>query len=415
MGSLHMRVDAVGWREGRAGVTTLSLLLVAACGLSLAIVGAMGPAIVAAIGLSAAAFGLATSGFFVATAVVAYPAGRWVDVSGWQQGLRTAGLLAAVGLGVGAVTQNQLMLAVAMSLTGAALGVVMPACVRAVRVVSDRGGLATPLGYLHAVIPASIMVVGAAVAVFPIIDAWRTAFGGAAVSAVLVTFLVPRPAGRGVSNPVNWIDSEPTNHPDTRESEGARPAGIGMMLVAITFAAFASGVLVTSFAVSTVSLGLEPSRAASLLSFGTLLGLVVRILSGVVSDRIGSVGAVPAGFLLAFGAAGALMVASDRGSVAFGAVVALGLGLGWPGLLYAAVAQRSRGRVGSAIGLVEVCASAGAASGPFLFGLLLDDRGAAAAWYLVTVALGVAAVSSLASGGGDALALRRSRRAAPSH
>ncbi len=401
--------DARGPDRLRALLLGLSVVTVS--GFALAVVSAMGPAIVARLGLSTAEFGLATSGFFLATMLVAYPAGRWVDSVGWEQGLRAAGLTAAAGLGVGAVTRNHLMLAIAMSLTGAALGFAMPACVRAMKSVGDGERLATPLGYLHAVIPASIMIVGAAVAVLSIIESWRVVFGVAAVSAAIVSALVPRPRKPqhpvvvlGVPAPVEEGD------PGGPAADTSAPSGgVGLLLVAVTLAAFSSGVLVTSFAVSTVALGLSASRAASLLSLGTLLGVALRILSGVVSDRIGSVGSAPAGFLLGLSAGGALLVASGRGSLAVGAVVALGFGLSWPGLLYAAVARRAGARTGSAIGLVEVCASAGAAVGPTAFGLLLDDRGASAAWYLMTAVLAVAALACFAAAGGPGRSRREGR------
>jgi MFS family permease len=408
-----MEDSSLSGRSGRFRVLVISLLIVTVSGMALAIVSAMGPAIVARLGLSTAQFGLATSGFFVATMLVAYPAGRWVDVAGWAQGLRAAGLIAAVGLGVGAATRNQITLAVAMSLTGAALGFAMPACVRAMKSVAEDGRLATPLGYLHAVIPASIMVVGAAVALLPIIESWRVAFGGAAGVAVLVTALVPSSRARGPVGPDLDALTVSADSDGTDASAAALPplGGVGLLLVAVTLSAFASGVLVTSFTVSTVALGLSAARAASLLSFGTLLGVALRILSGVVSDRIGSVGSAPAGFLLACGAGGALLVASGRGSLTAGAVVALGFGLSWPGLLYAAVARRAGDRTGSAIGLVEVCASAGAAAGPTLFGLLLDGSGAEAAWYLMTAVLAAAALASfVAAAAGGPQSVRRDRR-----
>lgn len=385
-------------REGRIRVLVVGLLVVMVSGIALAIVGAMGPAILVQLDLSAAQFGLANAGFFVATTLVAYPAGRQVDVKGWRQVLRFAGFVAAGGLGVGAVAGGPLVLAVAMSLSGAALGFAMPACVQAMKSVADDGRLATPIGYLHAVIPAIIMVVGAAVAAFPIVEAWRVAFGAAAVVAVLVTALVPRPHRTAVDRPALVVDVRHEESDELDPDTGSLPLGdIAPLLIAVTFSAFASGILVTSFAVGVVSLGLSVAQAASLLSVGTLVGVTLRIVSGIVSDRIGSSGAAPAGLMLAVGAGGAILVASGVGNLflSLGAVVALGFGLSWPGLLYAAVARRAGSRTGSAIGLVEVCASAGAASGPFLFGLLLDGSGSSAAWYLMGSVLAAAALTSL--------------------
>jgi MFS family permease len=362
-----------------------SILVAMACGAPLALVGSMGPAVVRDLDLSASAFGVAASAFFVATMVTAYPAGRWIDRVGWQAGLRIASMVAAGGLVVGAFAGGQAGLAATMALGGAALGVAMPACVRAMTDGAPPNRLGTHLGLLHAAIPTAIMVAGAVVATLSLSDSWRAAFAVTAVAAALLAALPVRNGGDG--------DHATGEVADTSSGQGS--GGLRYMFVAVVLASVAAGVLVTSFVVSTTALGVAAGVAASVLAVGTFTSVVVRVAGGWLADRANSAGAVPAGLLLLAGGIGALLVAGGTGLLLFGAALTLGAGLGWPGLLYSAVARRSQGRTGTAIGLIELGSSGGAALGPTLFGMLLDGRGPSAGWYFVAACLLVAGGCSI--------------------
>jgi MFS family permease len=382
----HGTAAAADPPSGGAAVLARCVLVAMACGSPLALVSGFGPAILRDLGLSTTAVGAAASAFFVATAVVAFPAGRWIDRSSADVGLRLAAGTATVGLVVGAMAGGQAGLAVALGIAGAALGIAMPACARAMTQALRPDRLGTSMGLLHAAIPTAVMLASAAVALLAVVNAWRTAFLVCATGGLALGML---PTSR-VDSTRSWAT---TGHPHV-DGRKAPHGGLVALFLAVTLASTAAGVLLTSFVVSTTSLGLSTSVAASVLATGTFASVIVRVVGGWAADRVGSVGAVPAGVLLGLGGVGALFVAGETSALVLGAALALGAGLGWPGLLYSAVARRSVGRAGAAIGAIEFGASGGAALGPTLFGLLLDGRGAPTAWYFVAGCLLIAALCS---------------------
>lgn len=78
--------------------------------------------------------------------------------------------------------------------------------------------------------------------------------------------------------------------------------------------------------------------------------------------------------------------------LALGALVAFGIGYGWPGLLFHGVATLHPSGVGAAVGATNAGGAIGAAVGPAVFGVLIAGGSHRLAW---SVTAGVAALGGL--------------------
>jgi len=82
--------------------------------------------------------------------------------------------------------------------------------------------------------------------------------------------------------------------------------------------------------------------------------------------------------------------------IVFGAILAVGLAWGWPGLLLLAVVRRHSGDPGAAVGIVVTGFFAGAVIGPLAAGPIADRASFDLVWWLC------AALALLAAGSIDA-------------
>jgi MFS transporter, ACS family, D-galactonate transporter len=140
------------------------------------------------------------------------------------------------------------------------------------------------------------------------------------------------------------------------------------------------------------------ANAAYAASAGAIAAIVLNLISGYLSDRIGRwlmLGIILAlcllsTLLLAILAAGSVVV-----GVVFGAFV-VGLGLCLPNLnnaIAASLTAGTEGEVGPIIGMLQFITGIGVYAGPQIFGLLVGATGSfVAGWYFVSAAFAVAII-----------------------
>ncbi|WP_181784340.1 MFS transporter, partial [Pseudonocardia pini] len=134
--------------------------------------------------------------------------------------------------------------------------------------------------------------------------------------------------------------------------------------------------------------GVEPGVAGLVLTLGSVVGLVVRMLHGWLADRRagGHVAFVAASLLS--GAVGlALLAVPGPVTLVVGTVLGFGLGWSWPGLLQFAVVRLNPSAPAAATAIVQVGVYAGGFVGPIGFGFLATHASFTTAWFVAAGAM----------------------------
>lgn len=322
------------------------------------------------VGLDTRRLGLLVAGYFATVGLTSVPGGRLAERFGARRMLLLANALTATSmLAIALVSRTWFHVGLAMIIAGCANGILQPASNLAVMrgVRRRRQGMA--FGIKQSAGPTATMVAGLAVPVVAVTIGWRYAFALAAVPVPLIAMVLPREILR-VS---------------TRGSYRLPPEATGRLRRIALAAAFAFGAGVTMgsfFVDSVVTAGGSAEFAAIALTVASIACVAVRLAVGWLTDRAaapslkgvaGLVGAGTIGFAV-------LIVAAEPVLWMFGAVIALGAGWGWPGLLHHSVAAAYRESPAAATGVTSVGSAVGAALGPIIFSTVADRVSFAAAW-----------------------------------
>jgi MFS family permease len=336
------------------------------------------------------ALGVAVAVFFATSAAASAPAGTWAERLGPRRstvvGVAVAGS-GALALGLFATTWWGLAVCLAVAGLGNALVQVAVNLRLARAVPPTHQGLA--FGGKLSAIPAATLLAGAAVPAIALTVGWRVAFVVAAVLAAAAA-VVQRP------------DVAPPDHvaalsPDVRRPDVAvhsllvvaAGAGLG------TAAANSVGAFLVDGAVAE---GVSPARAGLLLTAGSALSIVVRLVAGHLADRGRDGAALPAvAAMLAVGAGGLVLLAGRGDGAVLWLAVALvfGAGWGWNGLFNLAVVRGNPTAPAAASGITQTGVYAGGVVGPPLFGLVAQHAGYPAAWRAAAVVAALAAATCL--------------------
>ena len=340
-----------------------------------------------------AALGLAVAVFFATASLASALMGRLVEKMGAHRAMRvSASGSAAALLGVALFAGSWAGLVGCLVLGGLANAVAQPATHLSLarEVPANRQGLS--FGIKQAAIPAATLLAGLAVPLIAVTLGWRAAFAGGAVLALGVSLLVPAETTGGVGR--------------LKEARAGDAPTAPLLLLALgiglgSAAATPLGAFVVE---SSVAAGLRVETAGLLLALGSAAGIVVRVLFGHLADGMGGgrlrlvaamLGVGVVGFVLLAGGSAALVVP--------GTLLAFGAGWGWPGLFNFAVVKTNPNAPAAATGITQTGASAGAALGPLIFGLVVEAASYGAAWLLCGAIALVALVAILA---GRAMVLR---------
>lgn len=357
------------------------------------IVSAVSPLMRDELGLTEARLGLGVSVYFAVSALVAWLGGGLSDRIGARRTL-TAGVACSLTAVVGIVwlAGHWGHVVLLLVLAGIGSAVIQPATnhaiVRAVR--PPRHGLA--LGLKQASVPTATLLAGVGVPALAVTLGWRWAFAVPAVAAVAFLLLRGRlPDGR---------------RPRARLADARSDDGRGVRLPLLV-TALAGGVGVGAIAAATAFLvpylvagGSSEGTAGWVLALASLAGVTMRVLGGWRADAPdrSSVSAIVG--LMGLGAVGAVAVgtAPNLAVTVLGAMVMLGAGWGWNGLLVLAIVRAYPDTPGLATGISQVGIRGGGALGPGVFGLVVGTAGYTTGWIAVGAALALAAVLMLLAG-----------------
>ena len=334
-----------------------------------------------------AALGFAVAVFFATASLASAIMGRLVEKMGSHRAMRVSATgSAAALLGVALFAGSWAGLVACLALGGLANAVAHPATHLSLarEVPANRQGLS--FGIKQAAIPAATLLAGLAVPLVAVTFGWRWAFAGGAVLALAVALFVPAETLGGVGR-----------LKEARAGD-APVAPLVLLALGIGLGSAAATPLGAFVVESSVAAGLRVGTAGLLLASGSAVGIVVRVLFGYLADGMGGGRLRLVAAMLGVGVVGFGMLAAGTGAlVVAGTLLAFGAGWGWPGLFNFAVVKTNPNAPAAATGITQTGASAGAALGPLVFGLVVEAAGYGAAW-LLCGALALVALVAILSG-----------------
>jgi len=331
--------------------------------------------------------GIAIATSFAAAALAAAPAGRLAEHFG-PRATTWLGLACAATsmLGIGLIADSWILLVAFLAVAGIGITTVQLGVnvLMARGVPARRQGLA--FGTKQAAVPLASLLAGLALPVIGLTIGWQAAF-------VIGAMLVPL---------VAWRMPDAPRGPRRAPASGSGDAPLGALtLLAVGVAlASAGGNSTPAFIIpSLVDRAFEPGHAGLVLAGGSVAGIVVRVLIGWVSDRLGRGSLLIITALIGAGIVGFLGLAITDHPVLIVVFTALafGGGWGWGGLVPLAVARTNPEAPGRAMGIVQVGPMSGAVVGPVVFGTLAEQATFGAAWSAMAVLAGLGIVTILLS------------------
>jgi len=315
--------------------------------------------------------GIVVAVYFAAGAVAAIPGGRLVERLGPRRGILVAATLTTGSLiTIALLSRSWVQLALAMAVAGAANGMQHPGTNLAIlrEVPVHRHGVA--FGIKQAAAPTATLLAGSALSAVALTAGWRWVFLTAALMLPLIALILPA--------------SSPNGSPRVRNKPTAPTRILIQIAVAAGFGFGAATTLGAFLVDSVVTSGGSARSAGYALAAASAACITVRLGVGWYTDRLESPSLGLVVGLLAVGATGfvALAVAGSAPLWPVAAVVALGAGWGWPGLLYHAVAAANPDAPASATAFTTVGNTLGGAVGPVAFGLVASRASYAAGWTL---------------------------------
>lgn len=212
---------------------------------------------------------------------------------------------------------------------------------------------------------------------------WRWAFGGAGALALLLLLTLvstgpayARRAGLGAASAgAREVRAGPPASDASRRSLVVLADGAGLVAAAtLSLGSF--------LVLSAVDAGMGVDSAGLLLSLGSAVGIVSRIVQGHLADRRGSRHLLVVVQMVLGGSVGLLVLAVGRTPwlLVLGTLLAFGLGWSWNGLFAMVVVLRNALSPAFATGVVQTALATGGIVGPPAFGLVAGAWSFPAAW-----------------------------------
>ena len=347
------------------------------------LVGSLAVFIAEDLGFSVVELGGVASVLFGSAAVASVIGGRLTVRFGHRLGMYLGvGATATAVLGIGAFAQTPLQIAVLMVFGGAGNGLTQPAVnfLLARRIAPERQGLA--FGVKQSAIPASTLFAGLSIPLLAATFGWRSPFIVLVALAIVVVVLTPR-RSTVIAGAVK-----------ARGAKEMRP-GINLYILAFggVLGAAAANSLGAFLVLSLVNGGLVASTAGVIAAVSSATSVTVRLVIGKVSDRFRFTNLYFVAGMQALGGLAFVWLGFVSGlwPLAILAMLAFGIGWGWPGLFLFNVIRRFPLIPGRASGVIQSSAFIGGIIGPFTFGLIVATAGFAPA-------LGTAGLASVLAG-----------------
>lgn len=340
----------------------------------------LGTFVVKDLGLSSAQLGFLASAPFLGTLVTTLGAGVLVDRIGVKAAVITASGVIAVSLLVGSLSPGFALLAVSAVCVGFGISFIQPLTNKGVTVWFPRSMWALAVSLKQSGIPAGTALQALLLPALAETNGWQTGFrilaGFALAWGLLCAWLYRERAGATGSRP----------RPDGAAGVAVAlamlrdsPGTLGSCLIGFTMGALTLSLSTFFVPYLRDVLGLSVVKATQALALLNIVSGMVRPFIGLLCDQLFS-GALwkGLGWLTLAAGAMALVFAAIRGPVPGAALTALVvvagiISLSWSGVYFAVVAAfNGADRAGASSGLAALCNALGTATGPFVFGIVLN-------------------------------------------
>jgi MFS family permease len=329
---------------------------------------------------------------FGSAAIASTPMGRVAEHIGGARALRsaaTANGLVMVLMGI--TTTSWVTLALLGAVAGLGNALTQPAAniLMARTIPPNRYGIA--FAVKQSAMPFGTLVAGLAVPLVTLTLGWRWAFVIAGGLALVAASLIPTSS---TDRPAAAVGGAARRRPrlDTPM------AVLGVLALGVGLGAATASALAAFLVSGGVASGLGEASAALLLTFGSLLGIVSRLLQGRRADLRGRGHLRVVALMLVGGAAAFAFFALARPwAYVIGTPLAFASGWAWPGLFNLAVVRANPDAPGLATAVTQTGTYLGAGSGPLAFGFLVDHFGYPRSW-LVTALAALLAGAAVAVG-----------------
>lgn len=356
------------------------------------LVGALAVQIRADFDVSAARYGWAMSGYFLAATAGSVGLGRVAQRIGPRQQLVIALVAAALtNLAVAAFADSFATLVALL----AAAGVCNAGCQTAVNLALTRAGLPR-LGLAIAVkqsgVPTASMLAGLAVPALALTVGWRWAFVAIAAITSVAALAVVRTVAPAPNRPM----SPETSAPPEAGHEGSPAAALLGAAIACAFLAFGAGALNAWVVSSGVDAGLGEGAAGLTLSGGAALGVAIRLGWGLRLDSLDLLPFRVGGLLSLAGSVGVALLAVRSVPVHLVAtVVGFAGGWIWPVFTNFGVIRANVGRAAAATGVSQTGVYVGTFVAPLATGWLIEAAGYGPMWLVTAAAMAAGSVVAI--------------------
>jgi len=376
-------------RRRSLGALIGAILLDVSATLPIGLLGVLAVSFVAKLGISEGQMATIVATFFLAGAVVALASARFLDALGWRRSLWIATAMSVSSpLVVAADSGSRAIVTAAMLVGGAGLAIMIPATNLALTRTTPVESLAVMVTLKQASIPIALLASGALAPSLALAASVEWPFLLAALVGP-VGLLLLQIARCGCGDQPAVVDVGDDVRGRRRDLQGLATLG-----VATGIASLLPGALTGMLALSLAASGTSATQAGVIYGVANAAGIAVRLLSGLYAHRTGTDGFLPVITLMAVGGIGAMLLGLDSVLLLLvGAVIAFGLGWGWPGLLFFAAMRAVPTSPAAASAVVQSGGMMGAALGPVMLGAIVTQSGWVIGW------LSVGAMSVLAAVG----------------
>ena len=355
--------------------------------------GALGVQLTDDLGLSATEIGLAMGASFAVAAVLSAPMGRLAERLGPRRGF-TVGLTlsAASMLAVAVFARNFWQFCVILAIAGAANALNQPSANLMLTTHIDAERLGFALATKQSGMPAAALLGGVAVPAIALTVGWEWAYVcGAAIVVAAVASLPDDAHGRaGRHTSTSASGAQRAARPDLGVPLLVLYATVGML------GATNAGAMVGFITSGAEASGVDPGVAGLVLSLGSFVGVVSRLYQGWQVDRNGVLPIQRLVWLYGLGGVGVLVLAVDVPlTYLIAPLPAFAFGWAWPGLFNLSVVRNNPSAPAAATGISQVGVFVGAALGPALGGVIIDNVGYRALWLFGAVSLFVGSLLAM--------------------
>lgn len=365
-------------QEHRAGSLPafIALLVPAISLLFVASIGSLSELIRADIPLTESTLGLVSASYFMSSAAFSMAGARLVERIGAAKSLVTSAVVVGIGNAIigGAVGEYWQLVAVAMIL-GSTNGMTQPAANDLISgSVSQYRGLA--YGLKQCALPLAAAVGSVGFSQVALRFGWRSFYLAVVILALSVAS-------------VAWISAHRSAIPRSGISGSidharSRVRSIPKLLFVGGAGAFVGNAMTTFYIPASTTAGIDASSAAWAMGVGSMVGVGVRLLLGLLWDRTHfDSWKVMAAQFWTWGSA--LLLLSRMTSFPVGVLVAvLGFGIGWawPGLFHLSLSGMNRQSVARATSVIMLGVYIGGLLGPLIVGIVSASVSYAVAWLL---------------------------------